>query len=134
MERQRVLHKEDPPRVISLIDEQALVRNVGGPAVMADQMDRLTEIARLPHVTIQLIPADWAHPGLMGAFVIAETDESPAIVYLDSVLDGTVFQETDTAEDMIALFDALRTEARTGSVSLRLIEEKARWWREQITT
>jgi hypothetical protein len=35
---------------------------------------------------------------------------------------------------MIALFDALRTEARTGSASLRVIEEKARWWREQITS
>jgi hypothetical protein len=66
--------------------------------------------------------------------VIAETAESPAIVYLDSVLDGTVFQEADTAEEMIALFDALRTQARTGSASLRLIEEKGRWWREQITT
>jgi transcriptional regulator with XRE-family HTH domain len=134
MERQQVLRKEDPPRVISLLDEQVLARNVGGPAVMTDQMDRLAELARLPNVTIQLIPAEWAHPGLTGAFVIAETAESPAIVYLDSVLDGTVFQETDTAEDMIALFDALRTEARTGSVSLRLIEEKARWWREQITS
>jgi transcriptional regulator with XRE-family HTH domain len=133
MERQQILAGDTAPRVIALLDEQSLDRNVGGPAVMADQIDRLAELARLPKTIIQVIPADCPHQGLAGAFVIAETAEWPAIVYLDSVLDGTVFQETDTAEDMIALFDTLRAEAFTGSASLRLIEEKARWWREQIT-
>jgi transcriptional regulator with XRE-family HTH domain len=92
MERQRILGKDKPPRVIALLDEQVLDRNVGGPAVMADQVCRLAEIARLPRVTIQVIPADWPHTGLMGAFVIADTPEPPAMVYLDSVLDGTVMQ------------------------------------------
>jgi hypothetical protein len=40
MERQAILFREDPPppRVHAILDEQVLHRNVGGPAVMAEQM------------------------------------------------------------------------------------------------
>src|SRR5215475_7743801 len=73
MARQVILDREDPPppRMWAVLDQQVLSRDIGGPAVMFRQMDRLAELARRPRITIQVIPANRPHPGLLGAFVIA---------------------------------------------------------------
>jgi transcriptional regulator with XRE-family HTH domain len=133
MARQAILTREDPPppRVWALLDEQVLARNIGGPAVMCSQMEHLAALARRPRITIQVIPADRPHPGLLGAFVIAETGQAPAIVYLENALDGQTIEDPDMAEAMSDMFDALRTEALTGGASLDLIEEAAQRWKEQ---
>jgi transcriptional regulator with XRE-family HTH domain len=134
MERQAILFREDPPppRVHALLDEQVLNRDVSGPAVMAEQMDHLAELARMPRISIQVIPLDRPHAGLLGAFVIAETGQPPAIVYLDSTLDGQVVESADKAEDIDVVFRALAIEALTGSASLTKIEEAAQRWKDQL--
>src|SRR5690242_10729646 len=135
MGRQAILFREDPPppRVHAILDEQVLHRNVGGPAVMADQMDHLVELALMPRISIQVIPADRPHAGLLGAFVIAETGQVPAIVYLEDALDGQVVESVAKAEAMDVVFRALQMEALTGSASLSRMREAAQRWKEQST-
>ena len=133
MERQAILFREDPPppRVHAILDEQVLYRNVGGPAMMADQMRHLAELAMLPRISVQVIPADRPHAGLLGAFVVAETDQAPAIVYLENALDGQVVESAAKAEAMDVVFRALQMEALTGSASLEKMKEAAQRWKEQ---
>ena len=69
----------------------------------------------------------------LGAFVIAETGQAPAIVYLENALDGQTVEDPAMADAMTLMFDALRTEALTGGVSLNLIEEAAERWKEQTS-
>ncbi len=135
MGRQAILFREDPPppRVHAILDEQVLHRNVGGPAVMAEQMDHLVELAMMPRISIQVVPADRPHAGLLGAFVIAETGQAPAIEYLDSTLDGQVMESAAKAEAMDVVFRALQMEALTGSASLSRMKEAAQRWKEQST-
>jgi transcriptional regulator with XRE-family HTH domain len=135
MDRQAILFREDPPppRVHAILDEQVLYRNVGGFAVMAEQLEHLFELAMMPRISIQVIPADQPHAGLLGAFVVAETDQSPAIVYLDSALDGQVVESAAKAEAMDVVFRALQMEALTGSASLTKMKEAAERWKEQLT-
>lgn len=136
MERQSILYREDPlpPRIHAILDEQVLYRNVGGPAVMAEQMEHLLELAMMPRVSIQIFPIEKPHAGLLGAFVIAETDQTPAIVYLDSAVDGQVVESAAKAEAMDVVFRALQMEALTGSASLAKMKEAERRWKEQITS
>jgi hypothetical protein len=63
--------------------------------------------------------------------VVAVTDQPPAIVYLDSALDGQVIESADVAETIDVVFRALQMEALTGSASLTKIEEAAQRWKEQ---
>jgi len=130
MARQQVLTREDPPPplVWMLLDESVLRREVGGPKVMHDQLARLADAARRPNVTIQVIPLAVAHPGLHGAFAIAETSEMPAIVYLETADDGQTTEDPDLGARMSVRFDALRTEVLTGSASLSLIEKVMDEW------
>lgn len=70
MERQHILTGENPPTVHAVIHEAALHMRFGGPQIMRDQLLRLVEVARLPHVTIQIYPfTAQAHAALTGNFV-----------------------------------------------------------------
>jgi transcriptional regulator with XRE-family HTH domain len=135
MGRQAILFREDPPppRVHAILDEQVLYRNVGGPAMMAEQMEHLAELAVMPRISIQVIPSDRPHAGLLGAFVVAETNQAPAIVYLETALDAQVLESAGNAEAIDVVFRALQMEALTGSVSLTRMKEAAQRWKEQIT-
>jgi transcriptional regulator with XRE-family HTH domain len=132
MARQRILTREDPPPplVWVLLDENVLRRAIGGAKVMHDQLAHLADAARRPNITIQVIPRDLAHPGLHGAFAIAETSEMPAIVYLETADDGQTAEDPDLGARMSVRFDALRTEVLTGSASLSLIEKVMDEWNE----
>jgi hypothetical protein len=54
--QQRVLLRDDPPTGWFLLDYFALLRGVGTPEVMASQMRHLAAVARLPQVTVQVVP------------------------------------------------------------------------------
>jgi hypothetical protein len=57
-----------------------------------------------------------------------ERNDKPALRAVPTV-EGTA-----PAESMTLMFDALRTEALTGSASLKLIEEAIQRWKEQTDT
>jgi DNA-binding XRE family transcriptional regulator len=77
LSRQEILDRDDPPPpvVVALIDQSALLREIGGPKVMRDQVLRLIEVSLRPNITVQVIPNKAAHPGLLGAFTIADLGE-----------------------------------------------------------
>jgi transcriptional regulator with XRE-family HTH domain len=134
MERKLIFERKDPPRLFALLDEHVLHRSMGGPAVMAAQLAALAEAARRPRTTIQVIPGDRPHPGLMGSFAIAELSEPPAIVYLEGAVDGMTVEEPAVAEAHAVLFDMLRAEALSSGDSLSLIEKVAQQWQHRITS
>ncbi|MFF7591880.1 helix-turn-helix domain-containing protein [Kitasatospora purpeofusca] len=56
--RQQALAPENALPFHAVIHEAALHMMYGGPTVMRDQLTHLIEMARLPHVTIQILPFD----------------------------------------------------------------------------
>jgi transcriptional regulator with XRE-family HTH domain len=66
--RQEILSGEFPPTLWLVVDESALRRPIGGPAVHHAQLDALIETAQQPHIGLQVIPQPTgAHAGLTGA-------------------------------------------------------------------
>jgi hypothetical protein len=88
----------------------------------------------MPRINIQVMPVGRLHPGLRGAFVIAEIEQPPAIVYLENASEGQTVEDPDMAAAMSLVFDALRMEALTGSASLKLFEEAIERWKERTET
>ena len=70
-----------------------------------------------------------AHPGLSGAFGIAEMSDRHTVVYLETVGNGQTVEDPGTAADVELLFDTLRTEASKGTESLAMIESAADKWK-----
>lgn len=95
LRRQQRLAGPGRPRYRAILDEAALRRHVGGPAVMAAQLDRLARASRDDKVTIQVIPFDaGAHAAADASFVLLEFAEG-------SNLSPVVFVEGLTGNQYI---------------------------------
>jgi hypothetical protein len=108
--RQTLLEREDAPRLWAVVDEAALRRPVGGPAVMRAQLERLMEATKLPNVTLQVLPfAAGAHPGMVGAFSILRfaDQELPDVVYVEHLNNATYLDKRDEVERYLDVMERL---------------------------
>ncbi|MGH3486555.1 MAG: helix-turn-helix domain-containing protein [Actinopolymorphaceae bacterium] len=86
----------NPLQVWVIIAETVLDTTVGTPEVMVGQMRHLLELAELPNIDLQILPAaKGAHPGLTGAFAILEFPETweADVVYLETMTRNTYLAE-----------------------------------------
>ncbi len=123
LDRQALLTRDDPPAVWFLVDQAALQRCVGSPEIMASQLAHLSGVARLPNVTIQVVP-NVENAGLLGGFAIAER-----AAYVETAVAGQVFEDSEIIASLLTRFDTLRNEALRKSESLRLIERICEEWK-----
>jgi hypothetical protein len=123
LSRQAILTQDDPPTVWFLVDEAALRRRVGAAETMAGQLAHLTGVARLPNVTIQVVP-NIAHAGLLGGFAITSR-----AAYVETAAAGQVFEDPEIIADLLTRFDTLRNEAFRGSESLAFMERMCDEWK-----
>ncbi|GIH26441.1 transcriptional regulator [Acrocarpospora phusangensis] len=87
LRRQRILDRPVPPRLWMIVDEGALRRRIGDEATMRGQLEHLTLMARLPQVTLQVLPFTAGHPlggGPVTLLRFAE-DELDDVVYLEQL-------------------------------------------------
>ena len=56
LQRQRLLEQSKPPRYRALLDEAVLHRQVGGPAVMKAQLEKILQLVEEGKATVQVIP------------------------------------------------------------------------------
>jgi len=124
LSRQEILERDDPPPpvVCALIDQSALNREIGGPVAMRDQLVHLVAMSRRPNITVQVIPNTGAHPGLLGAFTVADLGGSPGIVNLEDIADGRVTEDAATVSMVALRFHTLRGDALSKGASRDLIE------------
>lgn len=124
MSRQAVLTRDPPLRLWAIVDEAALHRPVGGPAVMRKQLEHLAAADVLPHVTLQVIPYDvGGHPGMPGSFVILQFGDATVgdVVYVETQA-GDLFLESDTDLSRFGgVFEHLRALALPPESSVSLI-------------
>ena len=86
MARQQVLARDDAPRLWAVINEAAVRRVVGGPAVMAAQLRSLAAARDRAVVTVQVLPfSAGEHPAMTGSFVTLDfAAPDPGAVYLEN--------------------------------------------------
>jgi hypothetical protein len=125
MARQTLLIQDDPTDLWAVLDEAVLSRPVGGHAVMIDQLKRLIEAARLPNVTLQILPfAAGAHAGMDGAFVILEFEEEgdADVVFIDNATGGLFLEKADELRKYVSIFETARAAALPPEASIEMIE------------
>lgn len=128
MDRQAVLTREEPPPPLLwvLLDESVLHRPVAPACVMQEQLFHLNEAARLPNVTVNVVPySAGGHSGLLGAFIIAELSGPTRIVFIEDASGGRVSEDPAVVSEVGLRFDALRSETLPTGASRDLIAKVA---------
>lgn len=121
--QQRVMGRDNPASAWFIIDELSLYREVGGTQNMGAQLRRLLEIAAMPTVTIQVLPAI-AHPVNASGFLLA--DEA---AWVEHAAGGFVYTEREIVSGLALRFDTLRGECYRVSESVALLERLEGIWK-----
>src|ERR1044072_7657085 len=128
VERQRLLTDAHPPGYWAVIDEAALHRTVGGPEIMRAQLERLVELAALPHVTLQVVPfSAGAHAGMEAPFLILGFPEQadPDVVYVENTTSGVYLEQPSDVHRYTLMFDHLRAAALKPDDTVVMVEQAA---------
>ena len=128
MARQAILSKPDPPRLLAILDEAVLHREVGGRDVMARQLRQLLDTATTqPNVTILVIPfTAGAHAGTEGPFAIMEFRVEPGAVLLEGKTTDLFLEEDDEIAAYLDTASRLQQSALEADDSVALIEQVLR--------
>jgi hypothetical protein len=125
--RQAVLTKNDPPTLHVVLDESVLHRVIGSRDVLRGQLRRLVELARLPNVTIQVLPFAAADVlrGLTGPVVVMEFGEldDPPVIYVENFAGDLYVEKSDVVLEYLATFDELTLKALDPIRSIQLIKK-----------
>jgi transcriptional regulator with XRE-family HTH domain len=123
MDRQQRLLRDDGPTVGLLVDMPALYRAVGSAEIMAEQCARLTEVASLDAVTLQVVPPVRI-PLATVSLILADN----AAAYTENAVSGSVYTDDETVRRLQRLITMLRAEARPASESLAMIRRAGQQW------
>jgi hypothetical protein len=110
-----------------ILDEAALHRVIGGPAVMEAQLRHLTELSKLPNVTLQVIPfSAGGHPAMDSTFNVLEfADAVPGVVYVEGLVGWVYMKRSRDVERYARVFERLCHIALPPRESVELIEKAA---------
>lgn len=124
-DRQALLTRPERPLGLhALLDEVTLHRMVGGPKVMADQLDHLVEMSRQPNITIQVVPfvagAYGAMSGPLYLLSFPEEDERDA-AYVESLIGMATVENDEDVAALSAVWDGAAAVALPTEESVRAI-------------
>jgi hypothetical protein len=123
LQRQTVVTRDaNPVELWSVIEEQALRRPVGGPAVLAGQLDHLLDVTRRPNVNVQVIPHEvGVHPALQGAFFLLRFEDDWRVAYEETRQSVYYYDSPAAVEDYEKVMNHLRHLALSPKRSRALI-------------
>ncbi|MFG2815626.1 helix-turn-helix domain-containing protein [Streptomyces sp. NPDC048410] len=126
MERARLLDDPTKPLFMTVIDEAALRRPVGGPAAMSEILRHVADLMRRRRVIAQVLPfAAGAHAALGGALKLMEFPDGPPLCFLEGLDTGKLVDDPATVARHALTFTLLQTTALSPAHSLDLIEAVA---------
>jgi transcriptional regulator with XRE-family HTH domain len=127
LRRQDRLTRDPPLRFGAILDEAALHRVIGGPAVMEAQLRHLIELSKLPNVTLQVIPfSAGGHPAMDSTFNVLEfADAVPGVVYVEGLVGWVYMKRSRDVERYAGVFERLCHIALPPRESVELIEKAA---------
>ncbi|WP_167454690.1 helix-turn-helix domain-containing protein [Micromonospora arborensis] len=110
-------------RLVAVLDEAVLHRQIGGAAIMADQLTALLDASKRWNVTVQVIPfREGAYASMLTSFHILNFADGPGVVYIEG-LTGDLYAEGEDVRRCTVVFNSLRAAAMSPTDSATMIEE-----------
>jgi transcriptional regulator with XRE-family HTH domain len=127
--QERIATEHNPLRLWVVLDESALRRVVGNRTIMREQLEYLLDMARLPHVTVQVLPFEvGAHPGLNGQYAILEFADAAdsSVVYLEGVTSDLYLEKAHDVQKYAVMYEHLRAQSLNVDQSRQYIADVAK--------
>jgi hypothetical protein len=113
------------PHYLFVLDESVLNRIVGGPRVLADQLQHLTELCDRQNVLIRIVPLADSVMAIMGSFILLDLDENEIVLYRESGFEDDIVHASAIVDRYRAKFEVLWDQSLDPAASKRLIQARA---------
>lgn len=126
--RQALLQPADAPRYTAVLEEGALSRRAGPPEVIREQLAKLCELARLPNVTLHLLPrdatiGDWYLPPTAFSLYRFADPADPEALAIEGGFTDVVSYDANALNRYKMVFEWLCAAARSPSDTLSWLIE-----------
>lgn len=124
--RQQVLDRTPPPRILLVMDEEALRRPIGGPGVLQAQLAYLESLMESVTIAVQVVPTTvGAHAGLSAAFTLLSFADAQDVAYIEGPVRGTgqFLDQSSAVADLSHTYDLIRGLASPVTETAYLIRE-----------
>ena len=122
----------EPPLLFFILDEAVVHRNVGSTEIMRRQIHHLIDLAKMPHLTIEIIPfSAGAHPAMERRFVTLEFPDpsDDDVLYLETTLDEEIVEQREEVLRYREAFEQLRKISLGPENSVSYLEKLVTEWR-----
>ncbi|MFF9218594.1 helix-turn-helix domain-containing protein [Streptomyces viridosporus] len=129
MRRAELLLRAGAPQLWAVIDESILLRVLGGPGVMHEQLAHLVRMAERPNVTVQIVPLDVTNasaPAIPVTYLRFDGLDLPDVVYLEHIRSANFLEDRDETEEYRIALDRLADEALKPRESVELLRRTMR--------
>ncbi|MFF9776815.1 helix-turn-helix transcriptional regulator [Streptomyces sp. NPDC013978] len=124
LSRQSVFGRDPAPSIHFVLEEAPLRRQVGGTMVWRQQLERLLEVGRLHHVTLQVMPTNTEpHPGLDGRIELLKFPDGTAVGRSDGAFNGRATHDPKLLRLLELRYGTIRAQALSPRESLAFIEQ-----------
>ncbi|MFJ4683089.1 helix-turn-helix domain-containing protein [Streptomyces sp. NPDC088789] len=124
LERQAALVRTMAPMVIAVLDESCIRRPIGGPAVMASQLERLAEFADQPNAMLQIAPFSIGENRPFDRLVNLLTLHDRSLVsYVESQTQGHLDRELASVLPLVRAYHQLQAESLSRAESVAMINQ-----------
>lgn len=123
MSRQKILERDRPPMLWTVLHESCLRSYVGGLHVMACQLEYLMQMGSRPGIDIQVMPfVKGAVAAHSTPFTLLTFVDSPAVLYSEDPQGGRLCRRMATVKSTMQKYDRLRAHALPPDDSMAFIE------------
>jgi transcriptional regulator with XRE-family HTH domain len=135
IDRQVILQDAARPEYWVIVHENTLLAPVGGPEVMARQLEHIAQLIRKRWVLVTVLPrTTGAHPCMEGSLRLMEFADQPPTAYTETEFSGTLLDDPAVVKQAQRAYDLLRVAALSPEASLALIESAAEDYRRCAST
>jgi hypothetical protein len=122
IERQRLFERDNPPMYWTVLHEGTLRQVIGSPSITGEQLDKIIETARSPHIVVQVLPFTASdHPGTDGPITVFDFADAPSTAYLECNGGGMIIESPEAVAEQATTMNMLRAAALPQRESMDLL-------------
>ncbi len=135
LSRAEILTNTTRPEYWAILHEHVLLTPVGGPAVMAEQLDHVAALVRSRAAVVTVLPRSvGAHAYMTGTLKLMEFADQPPTAYTETEFSGTLLDDPAVVKQAQRAYDLLRVATLSPEASLDLIKSAAEDYRRCART
>ncbi|MET7380923.1 helix-turn-helix transcriptional regulator [Streptomyces sp. NPDC005526] len=122
--RASIFERSPAPALSFVLEEAALRRPIEGRMVWRQQLERLSEVARLHHVVLQVMPLNCeTHSGMDGKIELLKFADGSAVGRSDGAFNGRPTSEPKLLRILELRYGTIRAQALSPRMSLAFVEQ-----------